>query len=57
MDREANNERKIAFKFIRDLWIASANERALMSPEELNQEVETAVQTQLSFQGTTKPPP
>jgi hypothetical protein len=55
MDREADNARKIVFRIIRDIWIALANERTSMSPEELAQEVADIAQIQLGFRKNDKP--
>jgi hypothetical protein len=49
MDGGAADDRKIVFGLIRELWIALANERASMSPEELAQEV--AAMARIAFSG------
>ena len=49
MDCETDNGRKRVLGLISDIWVALANERASMSPEELAQEVATIAQIQLGF--------
>ena len=56
MDGEPDDVRKIAFRLIRDIWIALANECASMKVEELAQEVAAISQIQLGLVGNGKTP-
>jgi hypothetical protein len=49
-DEETDEIRKTAFRLLRDMWIALANESAEMSREELTQEVSALAEIQSGLQ-------
>jgi len=39
MNLETNEDKKLAFKLLREMWIAVANESATLEPEELARQI------------------
>jgi hypothetical protein len=50
MDGKVDDLRRAAFRLLRDMWIALANESAAMAPEELAQDLAAIAQIQLGLQ-------
>ncbi len=55
MERERDEVRNAAYRLLRDMWIALAHQRPLLSPEELAREVAAIEEIQSGFQRANNP--